>query len=111
MEDWLSMTGSAICWDFELSRRMTLTASQFGMFACQRECTGIMIKSDIVPAGRYVADGAIRSQLTVMFISHGMAGKTIFGGALKNAISMTGIAIQHRVVSNERKCSCIVIEF
>ena len=90
---------------------MTLIASQFGMFACQREGTGIVIKSDVFPAGRYVADRTILSKLAIMVIILCVAGKTIFGSALKNVIRMTGFATQLHMVADKRKPRGVMIEF
>ena len=81
------------------------------MRAGQRECAGIMIKGDIFPAGRYMADGAIASKLAVMMIVFRMTGKTILWGAFENVILMTGIAIQLDMITDERKCRCVMIEF
>jgi hypothetical protein len=90
---------------------MTLSAIQQGMFACQREGTGIMIKRDIFPAGRYVADRTILSKLAIMVIVLCVAGKTIFGSAFKNILRMAGSAVQLYMVANERECRGVVIEF
>jgi hypothetical protein len=81
------------------------------MRACQRECSGIVIKGDIAPARRDVADGTACTELPIMAIIPGVTGKTIFGSAFENSILMTGQAIHAPMFANQRKCRGIVIEF
>ena len=84
------MARYAIRRDFVSPGLMALTASQLAMFACQREGAGIMIKIDILPAGRYVACGADRPKFAIMLIILSVAGKTIPGCSLEDAILVAG---------------------
>jgi hypothetical protein len=83
------MARSAICWNFELPRLMTLTANQLTMSTGQWECTHIVIKDAVLPAGGDVARSAICSKLTLVVVILGMTCKTIFGSSLENTILMT----------------------
>lgn len=111
VERWLTMTGSTIPCEFELPRHMALHAIQQGMSAGQRECRGIVIEGNILPAGRHVAEGTVLPQLTVMLVVPGMAGKTIFRGASENIIAMAGHTVDVRMLAEKRKCCFVMIEF
>ena len=80
------------------------------MLTRQWECTRIVIKDAVIPAGWYVAGSAIRPKLAVVCIILRVAGKTILGSAFKNIILMTRLAIQVCVIADERKRSGIMVK-
>ena len=68
MENRFRMAGGAIHRDLELTRRMALYASQLGVCPGQREGACIVVKGDVIPACRGMADRTILSELTVVMV-------------------------------------------
>lgn len=89
---------------------MALLTTNLSMGAFQFERETIMVNRSIVPIGRSVAGGAVLAVLTVVFIVAAMAGVTIRGCALVNAILVTLIAGSFAVLAFQFKGGKIVVE-
>ncbi len=76
----------------EHSILMARKTSDRGMRAAQGECGLAMIVEHIQPLGRLMALSAIRPVFSLVIINLRMAGVTILGCALINAVHMTGTA-------------------
>ena len=111
VESRLTMARSAICRNFEMPRLMTLTANQLTMLTRQWECTPIVIKDAVLPAGGHVTGSAIRPQFPIVAVILGMTCKTIFGCSFKNIVLMTGKTAHARMPAHEWKGGGSVIKF
>ena len=67
--------------------------------ASQRKRGIAMIERDILPAGRLMARGAIRAELTCVLIIRGMTGIAVLRYALQDAIYVTRRALHVRVTA------------
>lgn len=89
---------------------MALLARQPRMASGQREVAPAMIEIRILPIGRVMAGGAVRSILTVVFVVLSVAGIAIRGRAFEDVVSMAGLASRIRVFPFEPERRKIVIE-
>ncbi len=89
---------------------MTALALQARMGAGQWELRVVMVKGDMVPAGRVVADRAILAVLALMRILLLMAGVAVCGRPFEYLVNMTGVAGDSLVLPFQLEGCQVVIE-
>ena len=106
--------GAVLGCAFEDTALMTTFAGNCSVFAIEVEDEGCVVHFGQIPAIRCVAGSTIRSILTVVFITLGMAGETILRGGLQvrkfTRVDMTLGTCSQGVPANQIERHLIMVE-
>lgn len=78
--------------------------------AGQREAGPVVIETNVLPGGRRVARAAVRTELSVVRVRRGVAGKTIRRSSLIQAVGVAGRARGALVTARQRESRPAVIK-
>jgi hypothetical protein len=76
----------------------------------ERESCLAVIEGRVLPHSRGMAGGAVRTELAIMSIVHGVTGKTILWRAFEDIILMTRRTLDICMAARECKCGLVVVE-